>query len=99
MDRDWERMVTFYNYPRDHWTHLRTTNLIESPFAAVRLRTDAAKRFKKTENGTALVWKLLMLAERRFRCLKAAHLLPGVLAGDVYIDGVKREAKSEKVPA
>ena len=99
LDRDWERMLTFYNYPRDHWTHLRTTNAIESPFAAVRLRTDAAKRFKKTENGTALVWKLLMVAERRFRYLKAANLLPGVRAGDVYVDGIKREAKLDKVPA
>lgn len=99
MDRDWERMLTYYSYPRDHWTHLRTTNLIESPFAAVRLRTDAAKRFKKTENGTALVWKLLMVAERRFRRLKAANLLPSVRAGDVYVDGIKREAKLDKVPA
>jgi transposase-like protein len=99
MDRDWERMVAFYRYPEDHWVHLRTTNIIESPFAAVRLRTNAAKRFKKTANGTALVWKLLMVAERRFRRLKGAHLLPGVLAGDVYIDGIKQEAQLDKVPA
>jgi transposase-like protein len=47
IDRDWERMVTFYRFPKDHWRHLRTSNAIESPFAALRLRTDAAKRFKK----------------------------------------------------
>ena len=39
--------MTFYSFPKDHWTHLRTTNPVESPFSAVRLRTDAAKRFKK----------------------------------------------------
>ena len=50
---DWERLVTFYQFPREHWPHLRTTNVVESPFATVRLRTTAAKRFKKVENATA----------------------------------------------
>ncbi len=53
LGRDWERMVTFYRYPKEHWRHLRTTNVVESPFAALRLRTDAAKRFKKVERTTA----------------------------------------------
>jgi transposase-like protein len=39
LERDWERMVTFYQFPREHWKHVRTTNVVESPFAAVRLRT------------------------------------------------------------
>jgi transposase-like protein len=39
LDEDWDRMVTYYSYPKDHWVHLRTTNIVESPFAAVRLRT------------------------------------------------------------
>ena len=47
IEQDWDRMVTFYNYPKKQWQHLRTTNPVESPFAALRLRTDAAKRFKK----------------------------------------------------
>lgn len=53
LDRDWERLVTFYQFPREHWKHLRTSNPVESPFAAVRLRTAAAKRFKNVENATA----------------------------------------------
>jgi hypothetical protein len=44
---DWERLVTFYAFPKEHWKHLRTTNVVESPFAAVRRRPAAAKRFKK----------------------------------------------------
>ena len=44
---DWDRMITFYFFPKEHWPHLRTTNVVESPFGPVRLRTDAAKRFKK----------------------------------------------------
>jgi len=49
LEHDWERMVTFYAFPNAHWKHLRTTNPVESPFAAVRLRTTAAKRYKKVE--------------------------------------------------
>ena len=51
IEQDWDRMVTFYNYPKKQWQHLRTTNPVESPFAALRLRTDAAKRFKKVQNA------------------------------------------------
>ena len=50
----------------DHSKHLRTTNVVESPFAALRLRTTAAKRFKRVESATALIWKLLLVAEKRF---------------------------------
>jgi len=57
LDHDFERMVAFYRYPKEPWIHLRTTNPIESPFPAVRLRTNAAKRFKKVDNATALIWK------------------------------------------
>ena len=62
LSRDWERMVTFYRFPKDHWIHLRTTNPVESPFSAVRLRTDAARRYKKVANAEALIWKILMIA-------------------------------------
>jgi len=74
-------MVTFYQCPKEHWKHLRTTNIIESPFAALRLRTDAAKRFRKVENATAVIWKMLMLAERRFRRLDAPEKLLPVYLG------------------
>jgi transposase-like protein len=76
--RDWDRMVAFYAYPQTHWPHIRTTNPLESPFAALRLRTDAAKRYKRVERATALIWKLLMVAEKRFRRLRGRELLPEV---------------------
>ncbi|MGH7289310.1 MAG: IS256 family transposase [Myxococcota bacterium] len=85
---DWERMVTFYRFPKEHWKHLRTTNVVESPFAAVRLRTDAAKRFKRVDNATAMLWKLLRVAEKTFRLLDHAALLRDVYAGRTYRDGV-----------
>src|SRR6058998_1879074 len=81
---DWERLVTFYQFPHEHWPHLRTTNIVESPFATVRLRTTAAKRFKKVENATALIWKMLQVAESTFRRLKGAEILPAVYAGAPY---------------
>ncbi len=85
---DWDRMVTFYSYPKDHWVHIRTTNVVESPFSSARLRTDAAKRFKKVENATVMLWKLLMVAEKNFRSLNSPWLLEDVHAGKQFVDGV-----------
>jgi transposase-like protein len=85
---DWDRMVTFFDFPAQHWKHLRTSNVVESPFASVRLRTDAAKRFKKVQSATALIWRLLGVAEKRFRKLHAPELLRDVHAGREFVDGV-----------
>jgi hypothetical protein len=62
-------------------------NVVESPFAAVRLRTDAAKRYKRVANATALIWKVLMVAQSRFRRLDAPELLAAVYHGVSYVDG------------
>ena len=87
LERDWERMVTFYDFPEAHWKHLRTTNPVESPFASVRLRTNAGKRYKRVQGATALIWRVLRVAETRFRKLNAPELLPAVYAGRRYQDG------------
>jgi len=97
LTRDWERMVTFYRFPKEHWKHLRTTNVVESPFAALRLRTDAAKRYRKTANATAVIWKMLMLAEQRFRRLDAPEKLELVYLG-IGLHEIQ-EAKREEVLA
>lgn len=89
LERDWERMVAFYDFPKEHWRHLRTTNIIESPFATVRLRTTASKRYKKVENATAVIWKTLMTAQKSFRKLNAHELLTDVASGAAYVDGVR----------
>jgi transposase-like protein len=100
LERDWDRMVTFYQFPREHWKHLRTSNPVESPFAAVRLRTAAAKRFKKVENVTAVIWKTLLLAEKTFRRLDAPELLADVANGVVYSDGIRAvNQRDEKAAA
>ena len=87
LERDWDRMVTFYDFPKEHWGHLRTTNPVESPFAALRLRTDAAKRYKRVDRAIAVIWKMLMVAEGRFRRLKAPELIEDVYLGAQYADG------------
>ena len=76
LERDWERLVTFYRFPQHHCQHLRTSNPVESPFAAVRLRTDAAKRFKLVKNATAVIWKMLLVVEQAFRRVKHPELIP-----------------------
>lgn len=90
---DWDRMITFYSFPKEHWVHLRTTNVVESPFSSVRLRTDAAKRFKKIDNATAMIWKLLQVAEKTFRTLKGYWLLSDVYAGKQFANGVIKHAQ------
>ena len=91
--------MTFYAFPKEHWKHLRTTNVVESPFAAVRRRTAAAKRFKKVENATAVIWKTLLVAEQRFRRLDAPECLPEVGEGVVFVDGVREKRGNAKVAA
>ncbi len=60
-------LVSFYRFPKPHWQHIRTSNAVESPL--LRLRMDAAKRFKKVENATAVIFKLLLVVEKHFRRL------------------------------
>ncbi len=76
--QDWDRWVTFSRVPREHWRHVRTTTVVESPVATARRRTSAAKRFKKGDSATAISWQRLQVAERTFRRLNAPELLPVV---------------------
>jgi transposase-like protein len=99
LDHDWGRMTTFYAFAKEHWKHLRTTNIVESPFATVRLRTTAAKRYKKVKNATAVIWKTLLVAEKSFRKLNAPELLPEVAEGAVYVKGIRIKKGKKRVPA
>jgi transposase-like protein len=86
--RDWEALTAFYDFPAEHWKHLRTSNVVESPFASLRLRTDAAKRFKVVANATMLIWKVLRVAESRWRTLDAPDLLKDVYEGREFANGM-----------
>lgn len=96
VSHDWDRLVTFYQFPREHWGHLRTTNVAESPFAAVRLRTTAGKRYKRVESATVLIWNILQVAEQTFRRLNASELLPAVYAGRQYVDGLSKNRVTQQ---
>jgi transposase-like protein len=85
----WDRLTRYYDFPREHWKHLRTSNVVESPFSRVRLRTGAARRFKSAVNATWLIWKTLMVAEKNFRKLNAPHLVEKVAEGRLYPKGAE----------
>ena len=93
---DREALLTFFAFPAEHWIHLRTTNVIESPFATVRLRQRVTKGAGSRTKGLLMAFKVLDLAQRRWRRLNAAHLLPLVRAGVVFIDGVQKERNTEE---
>jgi transposase-like protein len=99
LDHDWERLTTFYAFPKGHGKHLRTTNVVESPFAAVRLRTSAAKRYKNVANATAVIWKTLLVTEKGFRRLTAPELSTEVAEGARYVNGVRVKKSRKQVPA
>jgi transposase-like protein len=86
---DLDRCLAFYRFPEAHWSHLRTTNVIESPFASVRLRTNAAKRFKKTKSGVFLVHEVMVRLEQKWRRLKSAQL-----CSTVPLPGTKKKGRA-----
>jgi putative transposase len=88
--RDWADFVTFYHYPREHWVHLRTSNPVESIFAGVRLRTNAAKRMRQREAALYLVFKVIQRLRRNWRVLNGGRSVMGlVLEGCRFQDGVR----------
>jgi transposase-like protein len=88
---NWERLVTFFDFPAEHWKHLRTTNVIESPFATVRLRERATRGAGSRTKGLLMAFKLLDMAQLRWRRLDGAQLLPLVRAGAKFVDGVRQD--------
>jgi len=88
---NWERLVTFFDFPAEHWKHLRITNVIESPFATVRLRERATRGAGSRTKGLLMAFKLLDMAQLRWRRLDGAHLLPLVRAGAKFADGVRQD--------
>jgi transposase-like protein len=92
--RDEEELLAFFDFPAEHWVHLRTANVIESPFATVRLRQRVTKEAGSRQKGLLMALKLLLMAQERWRRINAAHLIPLVRAAQVFIDGAKAERRS-----
>jgi transposase-like protein len=98
---DEEELLAFYDYPAEHWVHLRTTNPIESTFATVRLCTKVTKGHGSKAAGLAMAYKLIESAQRRWRMVNAPHLVALVRAGARFEHGkmIEREAPDNCVEA
>ena len=88
LTKDREALLTFYDFPGDHWHHLRTGNPIESVFATVRHRTVRTKGALSQKTAKLMVFKLVQAAAKTWRRLKGANQLPLVIKGVTFTDGV-----------
>ena len=89
LTKDRDVLLTFYDFPAEHWKHLRTTNPIESTFATVRLRHRRTKGNGSRAACLAMVFRLAQSAEKRWRRLNGHQLIPDVIRGVRFIDGIK----------
>ena len=87
LEKDRAEMLAFYDFPAEHWQHLRTSNPIESTFATVRLRTCRTKGSGSREAGLAMAFKLARKAESRWRKLNGSEKLQDLIDGVVFVDG------------
>jgi transposase-like protein len=90
-------LLAFYDFPVEHWIHLRTTNPIESTFSTVRLRTKVTRGAGSRTAGMAMAYKLLDAASDRWRRINGHELVPLVRAGAIFIDGKLQERIDETV--
>jgi len=89
LTKDREQMLTFFDFPADHWDHLRTSNPIESVFATVRHRTVRMKGALSQDTARLMVFKLVMAASKTWRRLKGQNQLPKVISGVKFKDGIE----------
>ena len=99
IEDDKQTLLTFYDFPAEHWIHLRTTNPIESVFAPVRSRADVTKGPGSRQAGLAMIFKLIEAAEGRWRKLNGHHLVALVRAGATFKNGELVEGSEDKVAA
>ena len=93
--KDRETLLALYHFPAEHWKHLRTTNAVESSFATVRLRQRVTKGAGSRTKGLLMAFKLLDMAQLRWRRLNGSELLPLLRAGVPFVDGVQQERDEE----
>ncbi len=96
LNKDKEALLTFYDFPAEHWIHLRTTNPIESTFATVRLRTAKTRGCVSRASILSMVFKLARSAEQRWQLLRASELIARVIAGVQFKNGVITETENHQ---
>ena len=92
---DLDELLAFYDFPAEHWIHLRTTNPIESTFATVRHRTKITRGPGSRAAGLAMAFKLIEAAQDRWRAVNAPHLVALVRAGATFVNGKLVERPDE----
>jgi putative transposase len=90
LTKDRDVLLTFYDFPAEHWKHIRTTNPIESVFATVRNRTRKTKGCLNRKTALSMVYKLMMSAKKKWRKLDGANRLPEIIIGVEFKDGIKQ---------
>jgi putative transposase len=98
LTKDQDQLLTFFDFPAEHWIHLRTTNPIESTFSTVKARTRTTKGAGSRKAGLAMAFKLLLAAEKRWRRLNAPHLVALVKAGVKFPKGKAEMLQPEPAP-
>jgi putative transposase len=87
--KDREPLLAFYDFPAEHWKHLRTSNVIESSFATIRHRTTRSKGCLSNKTALAMIFKLAQAAEKTWRRLDGHNQLPKVILGVTFTDGIE----------
>lgn len=90
LTKDRDVLLAFYDFPAEHWKHIRTTNPIESTFATVRHRTGKTKGCLSRKTGLAMAFKLMMSAQKKWQKLNGANRIPEIIQGIAFIDGIKQ---------
>ena len=88
--KDRDALLTIYDYPAEHWKHIRTSNPIESTFATVRHRTKRTKGCLSRKTGLATAFKLMMSAQKKLRTLDGQNRLPEIIQGVEFRDEIRQ---------
>ncbi len=90
LTKDCDVLLAFYDFPAEHWKHIRTTNLIESTFATVRHRTGKTKGCLSRKTGLTMAFKLMMSPQTKWRKLDGTNPIPEIIEGIAFKDGIKQ---------
>jgi transposase-like protein len=99
LTKDRDALIAFYDFPAEHWKHLRTTNIIESSFATIRHRTVRSKGCLSNKTALAMIFKLAEAAEKSWRRIDGHNQLPKVIHGVRFADGIEIKSQAQAAAA